>query len=1190
MANLVLKLGPDIHDVAREQLRSALTARRQKQSQVLALSLLETANAERSHEILRTIFTLGGSTFVVGIARERIKALLKSGELQAALGIATSLMTIASDSPDAWYLSAQVSRQAGKPADARRAALEAARLFHTAGAVTEEEECYNEALAAEPSNLDVKMTLADYLVREHREDEAVAQFLSIIAAAESAGNTDLLVDSLNRAVQIAPANADLREKLAMALEPIAPDSAIENWLQVAWQLQEDKQHDRARRVFGHVLTLNPQNESALQGILDHVKHRGELDAAASYTVALAEVKASRKNFGEACRLFQSYLELDPDNLDMLERLSALAGKSNDAEVFSTTTRALAKKFQKLGDNENALRHYELLIERQPGDAVLLAALLDCSAAAGNREKGLTYARQLLSVARETEDPERIRLAAATILNYDDEDADAHHDLAEALLSLNRVPQAATEFLRGAELFEERGNTTSALLCYRRTTQISPSTVQAWRRLGEMAMDAGDTDTARKSLSHVLDVASEGDKHRVAHLLERILQALPDDVSLHKTALDHYRKAGDVSNVVREYLWLAHQAETSGDHETAFQILTDALAFAPSADKLKKAHYKMVRQLGRVEELQMRLRQQADEHESNGRLEEAIIVRKELTLLLPGQVSQHRELAQLLEKANSLSDALEEHLQIIQLLLDKSELEQAREHAESTVQKYPSDSGCRVKIADVLIRSAYPDLAARYYSIEAEAAIAQKNYDVAIDLLEKAVTARPAWIKVRQLLADVLAKAGRSEDAFQTSILVSQAMIEAGELSQATETLNQLRIQRPDSPDIREQLADLHGRSGKRKEQASILSELADLYRNSGDTTRALHVYRKLMALTPDDPIVLSHYVEVLAQANVPPDELPQEYTRLADAFARKGDYEAASQTYEQALGLAPDSTSARSRFASFLLSRGSKQRALNEMRKLGTLYVERNEPMAAVEVLNAALTISPRDADLCLALATAQDAAGMLEDAKVSYARASAILASTAAVKGVDTYRRILTQDEHNTAVRLRLVELLMNAGDKMEAAREARILAEIHINRGELSDAEHVYRLIDDCAEESMEDVQEAILRDSYDPSLQYVHYVRLGNRHFNCGNIDGALDAYRTARSLHDDQPELKRKPFRIICCWLRSFSQAATTAKRSLRMKRYVYSIRLIMTLDVDLRLCMPQTVKKPLRLKPTTMNWC
>src|SRR5690606_25158033 len=147
----------------------------------------------------------------------------------------------------------------------------------------------------------------------------------------------------NRAVQIAPANTDLREKLARLLERIAPDSAVDNWLQTAAAYHESGEHDRARRTYQHVLRLNPGNETALHQLVLSAREDADLMLAAKLTKRLAEIKAARRNVGEACRLLQAHLEIDPDNLSILEQLAALAGASNDNEVFATTTRALARK-------------------------------------------------------------------------------------------------------------------------------------------------------------------------------------------------------------------------------------------------------------------------------------------------------------------------------------------------------------------------------------------------------------------------------------------------------------------------------------------------------------------------------------------------------------------------------------------------------------------------------------------------------------------------------------------------------------------------------------------------------------------------------------------------------------------------------------------------------------------------------
>lgn len=1125
MAVLLGKIGLPIYDMAREQLRTALTARKQKQSQMLALALMSTA-PQNAVQIIKTVHTLGGSTILASIAHVRIDSLLESDQLEPALDLANMLVEIAPDSPDSWQLLAKVSAVTDQSETAVRSALEAARLFAIAGAVIEEEDAYRQALDAEPDNTSIKTTFAEFLAREHRPDEAVELLQDVIQVATSSGNMDTQLEALNRAVQIAPANTDLRESLAKLLEGIAPDSAVENWLFTAAAYRDAGEHDRAQRTLKHVLDLNPGNEKALHELILSAREDADLEKAARLTTRLAEIKSKRRNIGEACRLLQSHLEIDPDNLEILEQLAAFSGASNDNEVFVTTTRALARKFQRSGDNASALQHFEKLYERSPRDMQLLTTMIDCCAASGNAEKGVEYARELMAIARQTEDPERIRLAAATILNYDSTDAEAHRELAESLLSLNRVPEAVTQFLRAAEYFESTGSNANAFTCYRKVTQINPSTTQAWRRLADLALTMNDFETARRSVLHLLESGAKSETSKVKPLVDRLVQRSGDLADVHHAAFEYYQKIDDKKSAALEALWLAQDSVVAGNADTAERQFSDALKLDPNNRDIKMAHYEFIRAAGRLEELQLRLRTEVEQHLTAGDKENAIAVLRELSTMAPGQISVSRDLAKLLEDENRHEEALKEYLNVIRQLLERSELEEARDLAETLVARYPDTSNCRELVADLLAETAYPDLAARYYSTSAEVSLQEKEYDRAIQLLQKAVQARPLWTDARNTLAATYEKVDRKEEAFQAWIDLVPVLMESGEFLEATSMLNRLSKNYPDSPEVREQLAGLYEKTGRRDEYLVTLRELATLYESNGDTQNALATYHRLCQAAPDDAGVISKYLELSAEMGTPNADYSDEYTRMADVLARSGDVDGAFQTYEQVVAQSPENTTARSRYAAFLLARGNRNRALAEMRTLAELYMQRNESTAAVEVLNAALTITPRDADLCLALARAQEAAGLTEDARISYSRASAILANTAAVKGIDTYRRILSVDPNNTAVRLRLVELLMKTDDKMEAAREARYLAEIHINHGELAEAEHAYSLVDACEPQSVMEIKEAIQRDSYDPSLQYLHYVRLGNCLFSEGDVDGALDAYRTARSLHDDQTELIQK----------------------------------------------------------------
>ena len=1132
IADLYVTLGNPVYEIARDRLRNALAKRKMSHSRVLATALLRNATPERSADILKTIEQLGGNSFTIEISREHLADLIDREQHTHALAFIDQVVSLAPDSPDTWQLAAQNYYALGQMSDTVRCSMEAARLYQMTGGIIEEEEAYQLALKADSTDLNVKSTLLDYYSRENREDEVMALLQEIIDQAEDDNNTNVLIDYLNRFVQFAPGHTAIRQKLAVQLESIAPDSAVEQWLETAQIFSFQGEWDSATTIYKHVLNLSPSNETALSALVKISDRHNETGDLARYTQELARIKAARSSYTEACELLKSYLENEPQNIAVSEQLSQLSAHLEDPELFITSNASLAQKYQRQGLYPEAIQKFEAVLRHRPKDTRVLANLIDCCAAIGLPDQGITYAKQLLHVAREAEDPEQVQHACMTLISFDESDADAYNDLGEALLSLNKPTQAVTEWLRGAELYEARGSTASAYSCYRKITRINPTLVHAWRRLADIALTIGDWESARHAVLHLLEKYNDAkEESKNAALLHRLLEVCPDDELVHTGALQFYQSHGDIENQINEYLWLAEAASKRQDDQEAERYLNQALQIAPANDDIKKAHYEVILKLGKQEELQIRLRKEADQLQAAGNVTGSIDILKELCNLIPDQITVHRELARLLDSEKRKDEAFEYHINVLRLLLDKEDNETAREFAEDLADDRPRDAAAREQIADALAAGTKPDVAGRHYMIAAKLHGTVKDPEKAIELYARAVAVRPTWIDAREALATACEKAGLHDRAMHEWLELAGLLIDESDYNEATDILGRLSRTYPDQAEIKVQLANLYEKTGEADKQISLLQEIASHYEVLASEPEAMEFYKRLTYLLPNDSAVLTRYVELLTQYSDTVEDPDAEFARLAELLAHCTDVETSMQTYEQLIGLNPANSSVRSRYATYLLNRGSRNRALMEMKTLATHYMDTGDPASAVEIYNAALTISPRDADLCLALASAQEAAGFTDDAKVSYARASAILASTAAVKGIDTYRRILSEDEQNTAVRYRLVELLMNSGDRMEAAREARILAELFTARGDFAEAEKAYRIVDQCEPESLEEIQSAIQRDSYDPSLQYVHYVRLGNLLFEQGDIDNALDAYRTARSLHDDQTEIIQKCIECI-----------------------------------------------------------
>jgi tetratricopeptide (TPR) repeat protein len=106
------------------------------------------------------------------------------------------------------------------------------------------------------------------------------------------------------------------------------------------------------------------------------------------------------------------------------------------------------------------------------------------------------------------------------------------------------------------------------------------------------------------------------------------------------------------------------------------------------------------------------------------------------------------------------------------------------------------------------------------------------------------------------------------------------------------------------------------------------------------------------------------------------------------------------------------------------------------------------------------------------------------------------------------------------------LCELLVRAGENEEAAQQAERLAEIHCARGELDEAESAYHMAAELEPRPLEFLAGAIHTSVHDPCLHYLSYIRYGDRLFEDGEIDAALDNYRSARGLNDERPQLIQK----------------------------------------------------------------
>lgn len=1130
VASLVRKSegADEVRSVAHSVLDAALLARSRTRALVVGAALLEVSSPEEGVSILQRIFERAGAAFVVAVGGAHADWLLEKKREEEAVGIAKYITSVAQTSPDAWWLAAQLYRKCGNKEESAAASLKAARFFSEAGAVTEEEICYRETLEEYPDDAGVLQTLAFFYERERRLPDAGEMMKRLANIALKENNEAGAIDWLQKAGGNLPDDQEIHERLLeLLLAANRAPEAVAQLFELGRIYSKQALPEKTIAAYEQILVHDERNWDALQQLIDLAIQTDDLPRLTKYSHRLSDLKAEAGALKQACHILKVLLEKNPQEVEALQKLAQLSQQADDEKGYCTALRGLGQEYVKRGEHAEAVQQFETLLERRPDDHDVRQMLIDCYSMLKMPEKAANHAEEMLKLSRDLDDPEHLRQAALAVLAFDTNRPAARRELAEALCRLGELEKAASNWLQAADQFQASKDVESAMSCLRRITEIAPNNTSAWKRYAEMAVSTGDTDSAQDAYFHLADAfQAQGDIPAAEAIIAQTLSLDPDDPITHARALTHYLKSENQDAALTEVIWLTSHHVRQRNYAAAEAVVQNGLELDPQNSTLHELHIGVLEKLGRTEEIEYRLQELAEQLLEKEEYERALKVLERLKGIDSDLPEARGQLAMLYARSGQADAAAEEFLYVLSALFHRSEFEEAREVAEVAAKMLASDMSLRARIADMFAEHHMPDAAARYFASCAATAKEHNDTENQVRYLRLAVECRPRWPEGLQLLVEACSVSGRNDETAESLQRLAPVLIERKQLGKAAAALRQLIALRPKDPAPRRQLVEICTRMGDKEGRVGQLKELSDLLVSRGQTEEAVDVYRQIVGLRPDDTVVLHRYTELFSEIGND-IEILDDYMRLADAFAAKGALVEATRTFEKILTIDRRNSTAREKFIQFLQNYGQKARAVAEMLKLAGIYTSGMDCAAAVRTLSNALSLDPHNPDVCIALADVYELVGNREGAAKSLLRAAVLLQEKEAEKATAIFRRVIDFDARNFDARKRLCDLLIqqNAAPA-EIAPNLRKLAEMYSARGEAKAAEDAYELASKYEPESVEKLQNMIEHHEKDADLQYLDYVRYGDQLTSQGMIDKALEAYRKARDINDDRPELIQK----------------------------------------------------------------
>lgn len=757
--------------------------------------------------------------------------------------------------PDVYRFRALAQAQQGAVADATQSAEKALNAKRTLPNLL-----LRSQLAASSGDLQ----LAEALI-----DEAIA------AAPKEAG-------PLLRKAEMRRAAGDIDAALALANKAIELDRGNEGRLARAGYLIEKRETDKAKADLDAVLQRSPQSPQAkyLQAVIASQANdvagadkiltslpQTYLDETPRAKLFAASVAAELGRREQAITMIRDVVARVPGDVLARRSLASLYLQANDAAsaasaldpVAATTTDPttlllLSELAFRRNDASAASQYLDRAGSAAPDDALVRGRIAVGNLRANRPELGDQQLKDIV-----LRDPNQ-RGATLVLLNslVQRGDIAGAKGVVEAVAA--KLPNSPLpEFYRGL-IARAENNTAEAQARFKAAIARQADFAPARASLADMAIEAGDTDTARKQLSELL--ANEPNNTRAMLTLAdvEVRAGQPDAAAALLT------KAVAVDpNVLQPRLVLANFQLAQNQPKAAETTLNDALRIAPdnievmtllaraqlaggspqlAVGTLRQVVTKQPRSAPNEFNLALALRSAGDAAGAKSGFERALQID-------PAFLPARQELIAIAiaEKDDAQALRLAKAFQTVQPGANADRLV-----AATYVGLGKTADGAKV-LADSYAKTPDPQTLGQRVALLAD----DKKYDEALKLIDARIKSNPDEVASQQLRIDVLQRAGREQEAIAgyDAVLKQQPnnLIALNNLAWLLREKNPARAR-----ELAEHALVLAPRS------AEVIDTLGYLLLQGPDKNRGTELLRRAHALNPDNPQIAFHLAKALHQS------------------------------------------------------------------------------------------------------------------------------------------------------------------------------------------------------------------------------------------------------------------------------------------------------------------------------------
>jgi chromosomal replication initiator protein DnaA len=573
-------------------------------------------------------------------------------------------------------------------------------LFEKARQLDKAMQTCRDAISFDSSNVIIRERLADMALRSGQPKQATEQYLQLMALYQGQNNTNDMIKSYERYLEINPRDTEIRERFMKLLERLnRNDELIKQHVVNARILVEDGYADKAIKYLKKPSRQFPEDTSLQLVLADAYEKTGSRKYALSTYQELSKKLLSLKQYHQAILPLERLAALDPENLEILQSLFKSSLEIKDIPHVISSCERLVKVYTNQGDISSAISCLESVRNLDPNQNALREKLIDLYNRAGNKTAAIKE-RMDMADLHETSDriPESIKILISLIQDQPTNPV-IHNKLLKLYLKTGQKNEAYKHYLDLSEIYGQKKQFTESADSLKQAVTLEPENPTAHLHLITLYRTTSQHKEALNEYWKLGDLYEKSNQlNEAVRCYQQALELEPFSTDLHIALITIFQQQKKTTEVISQYQLLA---ETYAQ-ENKFKEATDAYKKALEMDpKDVQVHLKMIESLlaeNDTASATQEYKSLAEQYLQSENIDSAIVTYIRLIELNEKDKELRKDLAKLYQRIGKTHEYTAENLNLANLLLDDKQTEEAIPIFKDILEREPNNLHARNGLA------------------------------------------------------------------------------------------------------------------------------------------------------------------------------------------------------------------------------------------------------------------------------------------------------------------------------------------------------------------------------------------------------------------------------------------------------------------------------------------------------------